>query len=134
MQSLSFQSEPPFVDITGRRNAPRLRLSVPAKLVSVCETQDCLLIDVSQTGARIGLARPLAVNANGYLRAGPVEVFVTAVRTRSEEDGSRINGLEFDMRLSKPQVLALRAYAENYEIAEQRESLQQARSWVMGGT
>lgn len=73
-------SELTFAGAIGRRDSPRLHLTVPAKLVSVCETQNCVLVDVSQTGARIRVARPLAAGASGYLRVGPIEVFATALR------------------------------------------------------
>jgi hypothetical protein len=125
-------SLPAFIDLLGRRSAPRIHLAVPARLISVCETQDCMLLDISQTGARIGLERPLGVNASGYLRVGPIETFVTAVRARMSEDAAGINGVEFDERLNKSQVLAVRGYAENYEMAERRASLLQARAWIMG--
>lgn len=126
-------SELTFGGAIGRRNSPRLHLTVPAKLVSVCETQDCVLVDVSQTGARIRLDRPLSVNASGYLRVGPVEVFVTALRQNLSLEGGGLNGMEFDIRLTKAEVLALRAYAENYELAERRAFRAQARGWITGG-
>jgi len=122
-----------FADTIGRRGSPRLHLTVPAKLMSVAETQNCVLVDVSQTGARIRLDRPLAVHSCGYLKVGSLEVFATALRCTPVDAGGGINGLEFDVRLTKPQVLMLRSYAENYEMAERRAFLQQARSWVMGG-
>ena len=124
---------PTFVDLLGRRRSPRLHLAVPAKLISVYETQNCTLLDISQTGARLALERPLGVNMSGYLRVGPIEAFATAVRVRMGDESGAINGVEFDIRLTKPQVLAVRAYAENYEMAERRAFLMHARDWVMGG-
>lgn len=133
MRSEPFTDYTPFLDKLGRRACQRLHLCVPARLISVVDTRSCLLVDVSLCGARIALQRPLAVHASGYLRVGPVQVFGTAVRFRPSEEGGGINGVEFDDRLTKSQVLALRAYAENYELSERRESLIQARDWVMGG-
>jgi hypothetical protein len=133
MRSHPVSSLPTFADMLGRRGSPRLHVVVPARLTSVYETQDCVLLDISQTGARIGLERPLTVNTSGYLRVGPIEVFATAVRVRMHEDRHGINGVEFDVRLNKSQVLAVRAYAENYELAERRAFLIQARDWVTGG-
>jgi hypothetical protein len=133
MRPRPLSAAPPYTDLLGRRASPRLNLSVPARLIGVFETQPCILLDVSQTGARLGLERPLAVGASGYLRVGPIEVFVTAVRTRvAPEGGGGINGVEFDLRLGKAEVMALRAYADNYELAEQRAFLRHARDWVMG--
>lgn len=133
MRPVPASSLPTFADMLGRRGAARLRLVVPAKLISVYETQNCMLLDISQTGARLALERPLGVNASGYLRVGPIEVFATAVRLRMGEETGGVNGLEFDIKLTKPQVLAVRAYAENYEMAERRAFLMHARDWVMGG-
>lgn len=133
MPPVSDSNSPTFVELLGRRRSPRLHLSVPAKLISVYETQNCTLLDISQTGARLALERPLGVETSGYLRVGPIEVFATAVRMRMSDEGVGINGVEFDVRLSKPQVLAVRAYAENYEMAERRAFLMHARDWVMGG-
>lgn len=133
MHALSAPLAPSFVDLLGRRAAPRLHLSIPARLLSVCETQNCMLVDISRTGARLTLARPLAVKASGYLRVGPIEVFVTAVRVREGEAGMSTNGVEFDTPLAKSQVLAVRSYAANYEMAERRAFLLQARDWIMGG-
>jgi hypothetical protein len=126
-------SELTFAGPIGRRDSPRLHLTVPAKLVSVCETQNCVLVDVSQTGARIRLERPLAAGASGYLRVGPIEVFATALRQNLTAEGVGLNGMEFDIRLTKAEVLALRAYAENYELAERRAFRAQARGWITGG-
>lgn len=123
-----------FADSIGQRGSPRLHLSVPARLLSIVDTQHCMLLDISQTGARIRLERPLPVDTSGYLRVGPVDVFATALRRTFSENGGGINGLEFEVRLTKSQVLMLRAYAQDYEMAERRAMFQQARSWVMGGT
>lgn len=122
-----------FAGPIGRRGSPRVHLAVPAKLLSVCETQNCVLVDASQTGARIRLERPLAAGASGYLRVGPIEVFATALRQNLTDDGDGLNGVEFDIRLTKAEVLALRAYAENYELAERRALRAQARGWITGG-
>ena len=132
MQATPRPSEITFVDAIGRRSSPRLHLSVPAKLLTVSGMQDCLLLDVSQGGARIRLERPLAINTSGYLRLGPVEAFGTALWVQMNEQGSGTNGLEFDIRLSKPQVMQLCAYARNREMAQQREAYLQAHEWIMG--
>ncbi|MFN3991189.1 MAG: PilZ domain-containing protein [Erythrobacter sp.] len=133
MRPAPLPSETTSADKIGRRGAPRLHLMVPAKLMSVAETQNCVLLDISQSGARIWLDRPLSINSCGYLKVGPLEVFVTALRCTMLAAGGGINGLQFDHLLTKSQVLMLRSYSENYQIAERRATLQQARRWVMGG-
>lgn len=133
MRPAPLPAELTFIEKIGRRGAPRLHMSVPAKLMSTAETQQCMLVDISQTGARIRLERPLPAGRSGYLKVGPIEVFATALRRSPGDQYGGINGLEFDIRLSKAQVLMLRAYAEDYELAERRAARQQARSWVTGG-
>lgn len=118
--------EDPLVK-TGRRGAPRLRLSIPAKLITVSETRRCVLLDVSRTGARIGIAKPLDVGDAGFLRFADFEVFGCAIR---KEDGR--NGLEFDIELSDEDVLATRHYAETCQMSERDALLEQARLWVLG--
>ncbi|MEM7690759.1 MAG: PilZ domain-containing protein [Pseudomonadota bacterium] len=111
----------------GRRKAARLRLSIPAKLVTVSETRRCVLIDLSRTGAQIALPKPLQVGDAAFLRFAGFDVFASALRC----DQGR-NGLEFDMELSDADVIAIRHYAESAEADERRALIDEARAWVMG--
>ena len=111
----------------GRRGAPRLRLSIPAKLMTVSETRRCVLLDVSRSGARIGIAKPIEEGDAGFLRFSDFDLFATVART---EDGR--NGLEFDVELSDDDVLAIRRYAETYEMSERTALMDEARAWVTG--
>lgn len=110
----------------------RIHLAAPAKLIGVADTQNCTLIDLSRIGARIRLLRPLPVNTAGFLRVGTIETFGIVVRARMDEQ-SGINGLAFDVPLSRQEVVSLRHYAVNHEMAERRNALLQARAWVTGG-
>ena len=111
----------------GRRAAPRLRLSIPAKLVTLTETRRCVVLDVSRTGAQISLAKPLAIGEAGFLRFAEQEVFGGVVR---ESTGR--NALEFDEQLGDAEVLDIRHYAECYEADERKALMQEVREWVMG--
>jgi len=111
----------------GRRSAPRLRLSIPARLVTVSETRRCVLLDVSRTGAQIGLAKPLGVGEAGFLTFADLEVFGGVIRS---SQGS--NGLEFDVELSDDDVLGIRHFADNYHYDERRALMDEARAWVTG--
>ncbi len=115
----------------GRREAARLRLSIPAQLVSIYATHDCILLDLSRTGARIALAEPLAVGEGGYLRIGRLEVFCEAVRTMIGSGGG-LNGLAFDDPLANDQVIAVRHFAETFEQLQRRALRDQVRKWVAG--
>jgi hypothetical protein len=115
----------------GRRGAARLRLAIPVRVVSTHATQTCVLLDLSRTGARIGLAEPLAPGMCVYLEIARLEVFAEVIR-RDRGAGGGINGLVFDAPLPDAEVLAVRRHAETFE-QRQRDTLRdQVRRWVSG--
>ncbi|PKP96705.1 MAG: hypothetical protein CVT76_06180 [Alphaproteobacteria bacterium HGW-Alphaproteobacteria-15] len=118
-------------DTFGRRAAARLRLAIPARIMTVYETHNCILLDLSQTGARIGLARPLAVGDGGYLMVAQFEVFGEVVR-RKLGAGGGVNGIAFDDPVSHATVLAVRHHAETFERAQREALRDQVRCWVTG--
>lgn len=115
------------LDNVGRRGALRLRLAIPARLVTLTETRRAVLLDVSRSGAQINLAKPLEEGEAGFLHFAGLEVFASVVRR-----GDGFNGLEFDIEMSDEDVLATRHYAERYEADERRALMEEARVWVMG--
>lgn len=123
--------EPVLSCPTGRRAAARLRLAIPVRLVATHVTETCVLLDLSRTGARIGLARPLAEGACLYIQIARFEVFAEVVRKQVGEGGG-LNGLAFDEPLSDAAVLAVRQHAETYENREREALREQVRRWVSG--
>jgi hypothetical protein len=117
--------------VIGRRGAPRLRLGIPARLVSTRTTKPCILLDLSRTGARIGLERPLAAGELVYLRVAGLEMFAEVIRSTRGDSGG-INGLGFDEPLSDAAVLAVRRHAETFEQRERAALRDQVRRWVSG--
>jgi hypothetical protein len=115
----------------GRRGSSRLRLAIPARFVSVYSTQNCVLVDISRTGARLALARPLATGQSGYIELARFEVFGSIVRKECGPDGG-VNALAFDDPLSKAQVLEIRGFADDFELREQQALRDQVRRWVAG--
>lgn len=115
----------------GRRGAPRLRLAIPARFVSIYATQTCILLDISRTGARLALAKPLARDGSGYIEIGRFELFGSIVRTECGPEGG-VNAMLFDDPLTKAQVLEIRGFAEEFESREQLSLRDQARRWVSG--
>lgn len=111
----------------GRRSAARLRLSIPARLVTIAGTRRCIMIDLSRGGAQIGLPSPLGVGEAGFLHFAHCEAFGTVVR-----EGPGVNGLEFDVSLSDADVLKTRGFAESYESDQRKALLREARAWVAG--
>ena len=125
--------ELPFVgNRTGRRGAPRLRLAIPAQLTSLSGTYPCVLIDISRTGARIGLDRPLHKGADALLQIAGLEPFGMVVRMSEGRDGGTI-GVVFDDPLGDDEVLKIRSYSEHYADDEQRNFRREVRNWVSGG-
>lgn len=112
---------------TGRRAAARLRLSIPAKIVTIYATTRCVLLDLSRSGAQIGIQTPLDVGDPVFLRFVDYEVFAT-VKRRSEG----ANGLEFEGLLEEEIVLRARRYAETFEDAKRRALMDDVRAWVNG--
>lgn len=100
-------------------------------MLTVYETQHCILLDLSQTGARIALAMPLAIGDGGYLKVGQFEVFGTAVRCHRGTGGG-VNGIEFEPPLSHAAVLAVRHHAETFQQRERDALRDQVRCWVTG--
>ena len=116
---------------TGRRGAPRLRLSLPAKLVSLYGTHRCILIDLSRTGAQVGLEKTLAVNETGFLQIAGLELFCEVVRTAEGPSGG-VNGLVFDPPLDDQVVLDMRSYGDNYDEDDLRGLRDEVKDWVNG--
>lgn len=126
-------SSPKFLsgNLVGRRNAPRLRLALPATLLTIFGRQHCILIDISQTGAQVSLGEPLVEESAVELYIGGFELFGFVVRRQIGPKGG-INGLEFEAPLAEADVLAIRAYSETYEDETRREFRGMVREWVTG--
>jgi len=128
---LNPHAEEPGHAPVGRRSAARLRLAIPARFVSIFATQSGILLDVSRSGARIGLAQPPAEGGAGYLDFARFERFGTIVRT-DRGIGGGIIGIVFDEPLTNAQVLEIRRYAEQFETNERQALRNQVRRWVTG--
>ncbi len=115
----------------GKRGAARLRLSISAKLVSRYATHRCILIDLSCTGAQVGLEEPLDLEETAILQFGETEIFCEVVRSVRSKNGG-INGFRFDPELEEADVLEIRAYAETYERDQLRSLRAEIRNWVDG--
>lgn len=117
--------------LPGRRAFARLRLAIPARLLATHATGTCVLLDLSRTGARIGLAEPLPPGDMLYLRLAGFEVFAEVV-WRELGEGGGINGLTFDEPLDEDAVINVRRFAEGFEQREREALRETVRSWVNG--
>lgn len=114
---------------SGRRAAPRLRLSLPAQLISVEKAHTCILLNLSRTGAQVAILDAIRVGEGAILRCGMIDHFT--IVTRSEFG---LNALIFDEPLTDAIVLETRRYYENFEEREKRALLETARKWATGET
>lgn len=124
-------AEPAASGPVGRRSAPRLRLAIPARLVLIHATKNCVLLDLSRSGARIGLEEPLIPGARLFLQIAGFDLFAEVVR-RDLGEGGGINGLAFDEPISDAAVLMVRHFAESFEQHERNALRDQVRRWVSG--
>lgn len=117
--------------IVGRRNAPRLRLSIPARLITLEGTSRCILLDLSRTGAQIGLQHPLRVGDGAVLQVAGIDSFGIVTRADRGQFGG-CNGFEFEDALIDDDVLAMRHYAASFEQEEQVSLRREVEAWVKG--
>lgn len=109
----------------GRRAAARLRLSLPARFTAVERTHECILLNLSRTGAQIAILDSVRFGDSGILHCGKLSAFATVARS---EFG--LNALHFEEELSQDEVLDIRRYYENFEERERRQLVEDRRAHV----
>ena len=112
---------------TGRRAAPRLRVSLPARLISVEGNQPCVLMNLSRSGAQVAVLDAIRVGEGAVLQCGSLEVFGDVIRS-----DFGLNAIRFEDEISDRQVLDIRHYHETFEERERRSLIDTARKWVTG--
>lgn len=127
----SVLSSPRTAPAVGRRGAARLRLAVPATFVSVFSWHACILVDLSRTGARIALPRPLPQGHSGYVAIAGLELFGMIVRAEPGAN-TAINAIAFEGSISHEDVLAVRRFADGFALRERKVLRDYVRRWVAG--
>ena len=117
----------------GRRSAARLRLALPAHVITTSKRRRCILIDLSRTGAQIGLEDPLSEGTDIFLQVSDIDQFGTIVRRVVGENGG-FNGIQFEEPLSDNRILAMRHFADSFEIEAKRALRREASAWVSGAS
>ncbi len=117
--------------VVGRRTAARLRLAIPARMLTIHGIHDCILLDLSRTGARIALTKPLPIGSNGFVAVAQIEAFGEVIRREMGESGG-VNAVRFDDPLEQADVLAVRHHAETFLMRERETLREQVRRWVAG--
>ncbi len=114
--------------VAGRRQATRVRLALPGKVILVTGQEPCLIDDLSQTGACVTLAgHTPSIGSSAVLIVNGVEAFGAVVWRR----GARF-GLCFDEPVARDDVVRLRAIHDHYSALEVAARRNQARDFVQG--
>lgn len=117
--------------LIGRRASARLRLAIPARLVSIYSTQSCILLDISRSGARLALADPVAEHQSGVVEFAQFALFGAIVRAECG-DGGGANAMAFEEPITEAEVLEVRRLAESFEMRERLALRDLVRRWVAG--
>ncbi|MEQ8773382.1 MAG: PilZ domain-containing protein [Erythrobacter sp.] len=117
----------PPIPNTGRRAAPRLRVSLPARLITIEGNQPCVLMNLSRSGAQVAVLESVRVGEGAVLRCGSLEAFGDVIRS-----DFGLNAIRFEHELTDEQVLDIRHYHETFEDRERRSLSDTARKWVTG--
>lgn len=114
---------------SGRRINARLRLGIPARLILISGNCECLLNDISASGARISLAELPRCGSSALLRFLEFEVFCEVKWARRNQCG-----LLFAERLSGDNLVELRGIADSYGDYDRAAQARRTHDWVMGRT
>lgn len=112
----------------GRRQAPRVRLSLPGRVMLVTGYEPCRLEDLSQTGACLTLGSMAPqVGDSVLVEVCGVEAFGTVVWRNGHEFG-----MVFETPLTRDAVVHLRNRHDHFEELESERRRRQARDFVQG--
>ncbi|NKJ40975.1 MULTISPECIES: PilZ domain-containing protein [unclassified Novosphingobium] len=111
----------------GRRTAPRARLNIPGRIILRRGVVECLVEDLSRTGARLMLRDMPALGETGILEINRIEGFGAAVWIK----GARC-GFHFDEPLALQQVVDLRQFADHFTEHRREQERTAAREFVQG--
>ncbi|MEQ1640338.1 MAG: PilZ domain-containing protein [Novosphingobium sp.] len=111
----------------GGRHFNRLRLGVPASLVLTHETRSCLIDDISSTGARLRIKRPLAGRQAAELVFHELRLFASVMWLRDGECG-----ISFDRALGPEDMQGMLWITENRELYERICQTGHAMDWAEG--
>lgn len=112
----------------GRRKRSRLRVRLPARLVTRSDTQSVILCDLSLNGAQVTTRDPLRLGSEAVLEWGKFEAFGEVVWC----EGNRC-GLSFFDPITTQELMATRDIDTVAHLPQDRELVRQtARQWVEG--
>lgn len=112
---------------TGNRHYNRLRLGVPASLVLPHGAQACLIDDISCTGARLRIDRPLAARQSAELVFHELRLFAAVRWVRGNECG-----LEFDHPLDAEDMQGMLWITQHRDVYDRICQTGHAMDWAEG--
>ncbi|MFC3102144.1 PilZ domain-containing protein [Altererythrobacter lauratis] len=111
----------------GRRRDARLRLGVPAQLITLAGQYTVSLADLSQSGAHVAARLPFEVSRDAVLSWMGFEAFGRIVWHRGCEAG-----IEFDDLLPEAVLLQTRQQVDSGKVRSfEQEVYEDARSWYL---
>ena len=110
---------------SGRRRHSRLRLQLPARLISLEGNLQATLIDLSLTGAKVALDVNAPLRGDAFLEWGSFEAFCTI----SWAEG-RLCGVLFDEPLASKVLIATRVLGDTTPPVDASRAA--ARAWAAG--
>lgn len=110
-----------------RRAAGRAHLAFPGKLELSEGNFECVLEDLSLSGARISCDHKLKAGRPVWLSFDRSKVFGTITWSRGRE-----HGIEFEERIPKSIILEMRGYASDIEAYDKHQGIVAAKTYVFG--
>jgi hypothetical protein len=114
--------------IIGRRKSSRLRLERPACLDLVVGLRRCVVLDMSQSGARIVLKCPPKPGEFGVLQIDSLDVFGLVVWSSSKACGFR-----FEEEIGERDILVFEQTPKTNLHKDKQGSIEFANEWTQGG-
>lgn len=103
----------------GRRASPRVRVHLPATLVTTDASAPCIIENISAGGARVHLGRVPQTGISVYIMCGGMELFGTVACALGQRCG-----IWFDHELTPAVVVAIRRFADDYAVRMRAEAEQ----------
>ncbi len=114
----------------GRRSRSRLRVRLPARVITRTQTGQAILADLSLTGAKVSTDAELKLGGEVVLEWGRFEAFGEVVWIRGQYCGISF----FDM-IEPAVLIATRDLDDRSHLPRDRDMLREvAQGWVKGGT
>ena len=114
----------------GKRRTSRLRVKLPAKLITLKCTVNATLLDLSYFGARMSAAEPPCIGAEVVVEWGPYEGFGKVIWTNQY-----MFGVGFYDPIEPNVLIATRDLDDREHMPSEAEQRRRAaRAWVQGSS